>query len=567
MTRITIDPVTRIEGHLRIDVEIENGKIVRSWTSGQMWRGIEQIVLDRDPRDAWTILQRVCGVCTVVHAIGSVRAVEEALKLEIPLNAQYIRNMMLTAHAIQDHIVHFYQLSALDWVDVVSALKANPAKASHFAESSSSWDGNSRAVMAQTQDRLKTFIGSGQLGIFANGYWGHPEMKLSPEVSLMAAAHYLQAMDAQRWPSKIVGTLGAKTPHVQNLAVGGVANPIATDSEGVLTFERLMQIKEYIDKIGEFLHNCYFVDVAAIAAFYPEWWRMGAGVKDFLSTPDIPTDSKGTRFMTPGGYITGGDLSSFTRISRFGDRWFTSGVAESVKHAWYSYKNGARELQPWKGETTPAYTEFQDDGKYSWVKSPTFKGSPAQVGPIAAVLAGLAAQDKTTLSCFNRFNEKVYEISGQKLDTSALNSTIGRHAARVIRACIAYECLKANWQLLIDSIGKGDMTTYNKPVFPKGEIKGVGQEEAPRGLLSHWVVIRDGRIANYQAVVPSTWLAAPRNEKEQLSSYDVALLGTPVIDPNRPLETLRTVHSFDPCLACAVHLTDLEQKTAIEVRT
>jgi hydrogenase large subunit len=564
-TRITIDPVTRIEGHLRIDVEVENGRIARSWASGQMWRGIEKIVLDRDPRDAWTILQRICGVCTVVHAICSVRAVENALKLEVPLNAQYIRNMMMTAHAVQDHIVHFYQLSALDWVDVLSALKANPAKAAHFAESISDWEGNSHAVMANTKERLRTFVGSGQLGVFTNGYWGHPEMKLPPEVNLMAVAHYLQALEVQRWSARIVGTLGAKTPHIQNLAVGGVSNPIATDSEGVLTLEKLMQIKECIDKIGSFLHNCYFVDVAAIAAFYPEWLRMGAGVNDFLSTPELPIDIKGIRFMTPGGFIPNGDLSAFRPISRLGDRYFTGGVAESVKHAWYTYRKGANELQPWKGETTPAYTEFQDDGKYSWVKSPTFYGKPAQVGPVAAVLAGLAAGDNTTVFYLNRLNEKISTLSPHKLAPPAFNSTVGRHAARVIHACVAYECLKANWQLLMDNIGKGDLTTYNKPTFPKGEIMGVGQEEAPRGLLSHWVVIKDGRIANYQAVVPSTWLAAPRNDKEQLASYDVALLGTPVSDPARPLEALRTIHSFDPCLACAVHLTDTERKTDVMV--
>jgi hydrogenase large subunit len=564
-TRITIDPVTRIEGHLRIDVEVENGKIARSWISGQMWRGIEKIVLDRDPRDAWTILQRICGVCTVVHAIASVRAVENALQLEIPVNAQYIRNMMMTAHALQDHIVHFYQLSALDWVDVVSATKADPAKAARFAEGISDWEGNSRAVMADTQDRLKAFIGSGQLGVFSHGYWGHPEMKLSPEVNLMAVAHYLQAIEAQRWPSKIVSTLGSKTPHIQNLAVGGVSNPISTDSEGVLTFERLMQIKEHIDKLGAFLHNCCFVDVAAIAAFYPEWLRMGAGVNDFLSTPDLPTNAKGTGFMTPGGYIPGGDLSKFRPIQEFGDPYFTGGVAESVGHAWYTYKDGAGALPPWKGETTPAYTGFEDNGKYSWVKSPTFYGKPAQVGPVAAALAGLAVEDKNTVSYLKLLNEKVSALSGPRLASSNLNSTVGRHAARVIRACVAYECLKANWQLLIDNIGKGDMATFNAPSFPKGEIMGVGQEEAPRGMLSHWVVIKDGRISNYQAVVPSTWLAAPRNDNGELASYDVALLGTPVAEPERPLEALRTVHSFDPCLACAVHLTDTERKKDVVV--
>jgi hydrogenase large subunit len=564
-TRITIDPVTRIEGHLRIDVEVENGHIAKSWASGQMWRGVEKIVLDRDPRDAWTIVQRICGVCTTVHAIASVRAVEEALELEVPLNAQYIRNMILTAHTLHDHIVHFYQLSALDWVDVVSATKANPAKAARFAESISDWEGNSHAVMADTQERLKTFVASGQLGIFTNGYWGHPAMKLSPEVNLMAVAHYLQALDAQRWANKIVGTLGSKTPHIQNLAVGGVSNPISTDSQSVLTIERLLEIKECIDKVGSFLHNCYFVDVAAIAASYPEWLSLGAGVNDFLSSPELPTDTRGTQFMIPGGFVHGGDLAGFRKISRFGDPYFTDGVAESVKHSWYSYRHGDGELKPWRGETTPAYTDFEDNGKYSWVKSPTFYGRPAQVGPVASVLAGLATGHQTTKLYVERLSEKVHALSGPKLSPAALNSTVGRHAARVIRACVVYEDLQANWKLLMENIGKGDVATFNKPTFPKGEIAGVGQVEAPRGLLSHWVVIKDGRIANYQAVVPSTWLAAPKNDKGQPASYEVALLGTPVADPERPLEALRTIHSFDPCLACAVHLTDAEHKTAVQV--
>jgi hydrogenase large subunit len=565
-TRITIDPITRIEGHLRIDVEVENGRVAKSWSSGTMWRGIEQIVLDRDPRDAWAIVQRICGVCTTVHAMASVRSVEDALKIEIPLNAQYIRNMILTAHSMHDHIVHFYHLSALDWVDVVSATKADPAKAAHFAESISDWEGNSKAVMVDTQERLKTFVGSGQLGVFANGYWGHPAMKLTPEANLMAVTHYLQALEVQRWANKIVGTLGSKTPHIQNLTVGGVSNPIATDSEGVLTMERLLEVKEHIDKIGSFLNNCYLVDIAAVATYYPEWLSLGAGNTDFLSSPDWPTDTKGTEFMLPGGYIPGGNLSSFHKISKFGDPYFTDGVAEGVKHSWYSYKSGEGALQPWKGETTPDYTDFQDDGKYSWVKSPTFYGKTTQVGPVASVMAGLAVGNQPTVQALNRLSAKVHALSGPKLSVAALNSTVGRHAARLLRACVAYEALKANWQLLIDNIGRGDLTTFNKPEFPKGEIQGVGQVEAPRGLLSHWSVIKNGRLANYQAVVPSTWLAAPKNDNDQPSSYEVALHGTPVADTERPLEPLRTIHSFDPCLACAIHLTDTENNTAVKVK-
>ncbi|MDD3448554.1 MAG: nickel-dependent hydrogenase large subunit, partial [Gammaproteobacteria bacterium] len=217
--RIIVDPVTRIEGHLRIDCEINEGKVSKAWASGQMWRGIELILQGRDPRDAWVFTQRICGVCTTVHAITSVRAVENALDLEVPLNAQYIRNMIMAAHSLHDHIVHFYHLSALDWVDIVSALDADPKQTAQLAQSLSDWHLNSEQEMRAVQERLRTFVSSGQLGIFANGYWGHPAMKLPPEVNLLAAAHYLQALEYQRKANKIVTILGSKTPHIQNLAV------------------------------------------------------------------------------------------------------------------------------------------------------------------------------------------------------------------------------------------------------------------------------------------------------------------------------------------------------------
>ncbi len=564
-TRITIDPITRIEGHLRIDVEVENGKVNKAWSSGQMWRGVEQILLGRDPRDAWAITQRICGVCTTVHAITSVRAVENALQLEVPLNAQYIRNMIMTAHGIHDHIVHFYHLSALDWVDVVSALKADPVKTAQLAESLSDWENNGRHVFIDVHERLKGFVGTGQLGPFTNGYWGHPAMKLSPDVNLLAVAHYLQALEVQRYANKIVSTLGSKTPHIQNLAVGGVSNPIATDSQSVLTVERLMLIKEMIDKLGAFIRNCYLVDVSAVGAFYADWTGHGQGITDYLAVPDVPMDSAGTKFMMPGGYIKGGDLASYHPIKTFGDPYFRDGVAESVKHSWYNYSNGGA-LHPWKGETTPHYTDFQDDGKYSWVKAPTFYGKPAQVGPLAQVLCGAAAGHQPTLTYLNKVVDTVSTLAGTRIPLTALHSTIGRHAARAVRCAVLYECLQANWQALMENIAKGDVKTFNKPVFPKGEVMGVGFHEAPRGVLSHWAVIKDGKIANYQAVVPTTWNAAPRNEEDSVGPYEAALLGTPIADPERPLEVLRTVHSFDPCLACAVHLTDLEHKTVVQVK-
>ena len=264
--KITIDPVTRIEGHLRIDCEVENGKVINAWSSGQMWRGIEIILRGRDPRDAWAYTQRICGVCTTVHAVASVRAVEDALKMEIPLNAQYIRNLIITAHNIFDHMAHFYQLSALDWVDIVSATTANASAAAALGQKLSGWRRNSTQEMQAVQDKLKKFIASGQLGIFASGYWGHPAMKLSPEVNLLAAAHYLQALEYERKINQVVAILGSKTPHIQNLVVGGVSNAIDPNSPANLTVEKLFHIKTLIDEVGEFINQAMLTDVAAIGA-------------------------------------------------------------------------------------------------------------------------------------------------------------------------------------------------------------------------------------------------------------------------------------------------------------
>jgi hydrogenase large subunit len=561
-TRITIDPVTRIEGHLRVDCEINDGRVTKAWSSGQMWRGIELILKEKDPREAWLYTQRICGVCTTVHAIASVRSVENALNLEIPLNAQYVRNILIAAHAIQDHIVHFYHLSALDWVDVVSALKADPKKTAVLAQNMSNWPLNSTQVFTDAQDKLKGFVGTGQLGIFTNGYWGHPAMKLSPEVNLLATTHYLQALEVQRKANMIVSILGGKTPHIQNLAVGGIANPINTDSPSTLTVERLYYVKTLIDELGAFVNQVYFPDVCAIGAFYKDWTAIGAGVSNYLSVPDFPMDGKGTVFALPGGYIPKGDVAKFQRIESFQDETIKKGVKESIKHSWYQ---GSWDRHPWEEETEPHYTEFQDDGKYSWVKAPTFNGLPAQVGPLANVLGMYAAGHAPTRKYTEKALATVSSLAGEKVGIKALHSTIGRHAARAVRAAVLVETLQQQWQALIDNIGRGDTKTFNRPEFPKGEIRGVGLHEAPRGVLSHWVVIRDGKIKNYQAVVPSTWNSGPRNAQDSPGPYEASLVGTPVADADKPLEVLRTVHSFDPCLACAIHLVDKENNQVVRV--
>lgn len=561
--RITIDPITRIEGHLRIDVEVDGGVVRDAWSSGQMWRGIEVILKGRDPREAWLFTQRICGVCTTVHAIASVRAVENAIGLEIPLNAQLIRNIIIAAHCIHDHIVHFYQLSALDWVDVVSALKADPKATAALAESLSSWRGNSWKEFSAVKDKLQAYVNAGQLGIFANGYWGHPAMKLPPEVNLLGVTHYLQALDMQRKALQVVAILGSKTPNIQNLAVGGVANAINLDSPSTLNMDKLYMVKDLLDEVIPFIQQVYLVDVAAIAALYPDWFRYGGGVTNYLAVPDMPTDTKGTKFDMAGGTIMGGNVSTFKAINSFSDAYFRDNVAESIAHSWY---DGEWSRHPYEEDTVPKYTEFDGAKKYSWVKAPRFSGAPMQVGPLAQVLMAYVSGDELVKKHANFVLNTVAAVGKQKVGLDALHSTLGRHACRAIRCATIADLALKHWNLLAENIGKGDLTIFNEPVFPSGEQRGFGFHEAPRGCLSHWVVIRDGKIQNYQCVVPSTWNAGPRDEKGQVGPYEASLKGNPVADAKRPLEVLRTIHSFDPCIACAIHTVDAEGEEQSRVK-
>jgi hydrogenase large subunit len=563
MARIVIDPITRIEGHLRIDVEVDGGSVKNAWASGQMWRGIENILIGRDPREAWIFTQRFCGVCTTVHAIASVRAVENALQLEIPKNAQYIRNLIVIAHALHDHIVHFYHLSALDWVDVVSALKADPAKSSSLAESLSPWPGNGRVALAATKEKLKSFVEAGQLGIFANGYWGHPAMKLPPEVNLLGVHHYLQALDYQRKANQVVTILGSKTPNIQNLAVGGVANAINLDNQATLNMEKLYRVKSILDEVVAFVQQVYVPDVCAIGAMYPEWLGYGSGVTNYLAVPDLPLDTAGTEFDLPGGTIMNGDFSTHKPITSFNDDYFRDNVEESITHAWY---DGDWQKHPYEEETVPKHTKYDENGKYTWVKAPRFQGQPMQVGPLAQVLVGYVGGHEPTVRWADAALGKVSAVAGVQVTPAMLHSTLGRHAARAVRTAVIAELGQKHWQLLVENIASGDTDIFNAPSFPSGEVRGYGFHEAPRGALSHWAVIRNGKIANYQAVVPTTWNASPRDARDQKGPYEASLIGNPIADPERPLEVLRTVHSFDPCLACAIHTLDLEGKEIARVK-
>ena len=562
--RISIDPITRIEGHLRIDCEIENGVVTNAWSSGTMWRGMENIVKGSDPRDAWMIMQRICGVCTTVHAIISVRAVEDALGAKVPVNAQYIRNMILSAHSMHDHIVHFYQLSAMDWVDITAALNADPDKAAEMLKGVSTWGLNSANEFRNVQNKIKSLVESGQPGIFANGYFGHPAMKLPPEVNLIAVAHYLQALECQRDCNRIVALLGGKTPHIQNLAIGGVANPINLDSQSVLNLERLMFVKSCIDRLNDFVTQVYRVDAAIIAAYYPEWLNLGKTSGNYLSVPEYPIDGDNSKFALTGGYIENFDISTFRPITQQKDEFVVKGIKESGKHAWYE---DDEPLEPWAGLTRPKYTGWQDEGKYSWVKAPSFYGKVVEVGPLAYLMCNLANENKDTLHHFNHIKGLYEKLSGNTLSVDHLHSTLGRIIARTVHCCVLNNILEQQWKLLVDNIGTGDTVAYLKTDIPQtGEFKGVGFGEVPRGMLSHWVVVKNGKIENYQAVVPSTWNAGPRNQNDEMGPYELSIIGTPVADPTKPLEVVRTIHSFDPCMSCAVHVVNTENGEVTQVK-
>jgi hydrogenase large subunit len=561
--RITIDPITRIEGHLRIDVEVDNNAVSNAWASCTMWRGIENILQGRDPRDAWLFTQRFCGVCTTVHAMASVRSVEDALKLQVPLNAQYIRNLILIAHALHDHIVHFYQLSALDWVDILQIPKADIGATTKLAESVSPWTRNSREEFKAAQDRVNAVAASGQLGIFMNGYWGHPAMRLSPEVNLLAFTHYVQALEYQRKALQVVGILGGKTPHIQNLTVGGVANAIDLDSTSALDMDKLEMIRELLTQVVRFVNEVYFIDVCAVAAMYPEWFKIGKGVNNYLAVPDLPLDSAGSSYDLPGGYIMNGNIGGVHAFKTAADEDFRKGVSEDVAHAYY---HGDKPLHPYKGVTDPDFTGWNGDKKYSWVKAPRFNGAPMQVGPLSQVLVGFAQGHPLTKKYAVKAIDTIGAVGHIQVTPGMLESTLGRHGARAIRCAMLGELAQKHLQLLIDNVAKGDYAVHNAPVFPSGEVEGVGTHEAPRGTLSHWIVVKDGKIKNYQAVVPSTWNASPRDASGAHGPYEASLLHTPLARPEEPLEVLRTVHSFDPCMACACHTFDPSGKQIAKVK-
>ncbi|WP_330083119.1 nickel-dependent hydrogenase large subunit [Methylocystis iwaonis] len=580
--RVVVDPVTRIEGHLRIEVNVDSKNVIRNAVStGTMWRGIEVILKNRDPRDAWAFTERICGVCTGTHALTSVRAVENALNISIPENANSIRNIMQLCLQVHDHLVHFYHLHALDWVDVVSALSADPKATSALAQSISPWPLSSPGYFKDLQTRLKKFVESGQLGPFKNGYWGHPAYKLPPEANLMAVAHYLEALDFQKDIVKIHTVYGGKNPH-PNWLVGGVPcaiNVDGTGAVGAINMERLNLVSQIIDRSIEFVEQVYIPDLVAIAGFYKDWlYGGGLSGKSVMSYGDIPehaNDYSAGNLLLPRGVILNGNLKEVLPI----DNADPEQIQEFVTHSWYKYPDETKGLHPFDGVTEPNYKlgpatkgtptnieSLDEGGKYSWIKSPRWRGNAVEVGPLARYIIGYAQGNPE----FKEPADRLLKTLG--VPVTALFSTLGRTAARGLECQWAARKMRHFQDKLVANIKNGETATANVDKWePKSwptEAKGYGFTEAPRGALGHWIKIKNGKIDNYQCIVPTTWNGSPRDPQGNIGAFEASLMDTPMADPEKPLEILRTIHSFDPCLACSTHVMspDGQEMASVKVR-
>jgi len=568
--RVVVDPITRIEGHLRIEAQMDGNRIAQAYSSGTMVRGIEIILRDRDPRDAWAFAQRICGVCTLVHGIASVRAVEDALNYQIPPNAQLIRNLMIGAQYVHDHVMHFYHLHALDWVDVVSALNADPKATSDLAQSLSNYPKSSPGYFSDMKKKLKTFVESGQLGIFANGYWGHPAYKLPPEANLMAVSHYLEALSWQRDVARLHAIFGGKNPH-PNFVVGGVPCPIDLNSDSALNSARFSDVQDIIRKMQDFVNQVYVPDTLAIAGFYKDWGARGEGTGNFMTYGDFPEKGMDdpSSYLVPAGIILNRDLSTIHEV----DLNSPEHIKEFVSHSWYDYSGGKDQgLHPYDGETElnytgpqPPYEHLDVQQSYSWLKSPRWKDKAVEVGPLARVLMLYARGHEPTRELVNM------TLSKLDVPVDALFSTLGRTAARTLETKVIADNMQVWYDNLISNIKGGDTRTFNETLWEPSswpsQARGVGFMEAPRGGLAHWIVIENQKISNYQAVVPSTWNAGPRDSQGQPGPYEAALEDNHEMhDPKQPIEILRTIHSFDPCIACAVHVTDPDGEELVKVK-
>ena len=571
--RVIVDPVTRIEGHLRIELETEGEKITNAWSESTQYRGLEEILKGRDPRDAWAFTQRICGVCTGTHAITSVTAVENAIGADVPQQALLIRDLILGSQEVQDHVIHFYHLHALDFVNVANAAKGDPAKAVAFAESiGSTWKGNTVARMTQVRDTVQAILDSGQLSVFSGGYWGHKSYKLPAEADLMAVAHYLDALEFQRTMIKVNTVFGGKNPHPHFL-VGGMACSIDPNKSETVNQVQLDQVRRWLNETLEFVQGCYVPDALAIVGVYKEYFDIGASSPNYLAVGLAGATFGGDpntkpKFPSPKMDIDPGVIlnDDFTKVLPFDPEKIT----ESITSAWLSYENGATALTPDKGETKVDYSggpkvpyewiSDSENGKYTWCKEPRYDGHPMQVGPVARVLIAYVQGHP-------RMKEIVDMAVGKLgITLKQMNSTAGRALARAAECLLTAELLVNEiFPTFVDNIHRGDIDVFDdskwEPSSWPKECSGYAMLEVARGMLSHWVTIKDKAIDRYQCVVPSTWLAGGRDTDGQMGPYEHSLAGDkqhPLIDAAQPLEVLRTIHSFDPCMSCAVHILDTD---------
>lgn len=583
MARTVIDPVTRVGGHLRIEVEIEDGAVRDAWSSGTMFRGIERIMKGRDPRDAWLLAHRVCGACTGAHALASVRAVELGLNIGIPRNARLIRNLMAGAGYAQGHVVHFYQQHALDWVDAAAALRADPKATARLAATLSDWPNSSAVYFTEVQDRLAAMFGGGQLGPFANGYWGHAAYRLPPEADLLVMAHYFEALDWERKVSRLHTLLGGKDPHPQTYVVGGMVvappwggpahiesgqHPVLPerDSPVALSEDGLAQINALIVEIRRFVDLVYVPDALAIAGYHDDWLGVGAGVGSYLSFGEFPEgDRIGALDLLPSGRIMAGRGGRLEPVDR-------EAIAESVAHSWYTNQAGDDAFvhpleggvqQQYAGPPLP-FASLEGSDKYSWLKAPRYGEEPMEVGPLARLLIGYGEGREDVTVPVDSYVRRL----GISLDE--LTGTLGRMVARAIEAQIVADRLGVWLTQLRDTLASGDVAVADITMWDPGawpaEVIGWSLNESPKGALAHWIRIKDAKVEAYDIVDATTWNASPRDARGLRGAIEEALVGTPVLNAERPLEILRTVHSFDPCTACAVHVHGGRAGGTIEVR-
>jgi hydrogenase large subunit len=583
MARIVIDPVTRTGGHLRIEADVAGGAVTEAWSSATMFRDIETVLRGRDARDAWLLAERICGTCTTVHALASVRAVENALGIQIPRNARLIRNLLGATQLVRDHVLGFYLTQGPDWVDARSALTADPIATSRLAGGISLWSRSGPEYFRIARDRLAAVIGSDHPGIFANGAWGHPAYRLTPEQNLLLLAHMLEAIDWQRSFMKIHALLGGKDPHPQTYLVGGMAlvtpwggpnppinrehpqvpdpnAPIALSEDGIAMIDGL------VSEALTFVDQVFVPDVRLLAGAYPEWGKIGVGAGDYLAWGDYPQkDGKDTDLFLPRGRLGAGNLNK-------GLEAVPESVAETVTHAWYTYSGGDEALRPpADGETVPAWsglalplTTLEGAGKYTWIKAARYDGKPMETGPLARMLIGAAnGQSEIRLGL-----QAMLNATGLTLDI--MPSVLGRMLARAVEAQVMVRRADGWLTELSTNLATGDVAVVDlslwDPASWPSEVEGRSIGEGPRGAVGHWIGIRNGVIDRYQVVDGSTWNASPGDAMGGHGPIETALAGTPVADPTHPLEIQRVVHAFAPCAACAAHLFDPRAAGPLEIR-